>query len=104
MLAALLTAVLPKDDYSKSTSTTTSTTATSAQSSEEGESSRLTAVTSLHRAILYPSNFLLVAHSASFLAQGFSQLLSETCERSGGSTAVVVAGEMMLIPDSAMVF
>ncbi|KAL2477059.1 uncharacterized protein Fot_46073 [Forsythia ovata] len=80
-LAALLTAALPKDDSSKSTSNstsaTTSTTAAAAQSSEEDESSRLTAITSLHRAILYPPNSLLVAHSASFLAQGFSQLLSD---------------------------
>ncbi|PQP98046.1 serine/threonine-protein kinase SMG1-like [Prunus yedoensis var. nudiflora] len=39
---------------------------------------RLAAINSLHRAVLYPPpNSLLVTHSASFLAQGFSQLLSD---------------------------
>ncbi|CAK9179737.1 unnamed protein product [Ilex paraguariensis] len=70
-LAALLAAALPKDDStSKSPSSTIAT-------SEEDDSSRIAAITSLHRAILYPPNSLLVTHSASFLAQGFSQLLSD---------------------------
>ncbi|KAG9455066.1 hypothetical protein H6P81_007970 [Aristolochia fimbriata] len=62
-LAALLSVALPKDD--------------SSPPSDQDESSRLTALTSLHRAILYPPNALLVAHSSSFLSQGFSQLLAD---------------------------
>ncbi|KAG8368298.1 hypothetical protein BUALT_Bualt15G0031000 [Buddleja alternifolia] len=79
-LAALLTAALPKDDSSKTTvtsSATSGTTAVPTSPSEDDESSRLAAVTSLHRAILYPPNSVLVTHSASYLAQGFSQLLSD---------------------------
>ncbi|XP_031125880.1 serine/threonine-protein kinase SMG1-like [Ipomoea triloba] len=86
-LAALLAAALPKDDTSKSTplpplpQTPSSSTPSSsaATTSEEDESSRIAALTSLHRTILYPPNSLLVTHSASFLAQGFSQLLSDKC-------------------------
>ncbi|KAL8554396.1 hypothetical protein ACS0TY_002546 [Phlomoides rotata] len=78
-LAALLTAALPKNDSSKTT--VTSSSSSSAVSvpppSEEDESSRLAAITSLHRAILYPPNSLLVTRSASFIAQGFSQLLTD---------------------------
>ncbi|PIN08672.1 Non-specific serine/threonine protein kinase [Handroanthus impetiginosus] len=79
-LAALLTAALPKDDSSKTTTTTTSSSSSAASvspTSEEDEASRLAAITSLHRAILYPPNSLLVTHSASFLAQGLSQLLTD---------------------------
>ncbi|KAJ8530130.1 hypothetical protein K7X08_036965 [Anisodus acutangulus] len=65
-LAALVTVALPKDDPSKSTS-----------SEDNEESSRVGAITSLQRAILYPPNSLLITHSASFLSQGFSQLLSD---------------------------
>ncbi|KAF5448742.1 hypothetical protein F2P56_029247 [Juglans regia] len=74
-LAALLSVALPKED---STSSAAATTATTAAASEGGDDSgRLGAINSLHRAILYPANSLLVAHSATFLAQGFSQLLSD---------------------------
>ncbi|XP_050364402.1 uncharacterized protein LOC126783062 [Argentina anserina] len=66
-LAALLSAALPKDDSS------------SASKPDDDDSARLAAVNSLHRAVLYPPNSLLVTHSASFLAQGFSQLLSDKC-------------------------
>ncbi|XP_060168321.1 uncharacterized protein LOC132599114 isoform X2 [Lycium barbarum] len=66
-LAALVTVALPKDDSSKSTSS----------AEDNDESSRVGAITSLQRAILYPPNSLLITHSASFLAQGFSQLLSD---------------------------
>ncbi|KAK4437820.1 hypothetical protein Salat_0116000 [Sesamum alatum] len=78
-LAALLTAALPKDDSSKTAATSSSSSSAASVSppSEEDESSRLAAITSLHRAILYPPNSLLVTHSASFLAQGFSQLLTD---------------------------
>lgn len=73
-LAALLSVALPKDDSTSSTSA--SVTATTASDSGS-ESARLAAINSLHRAILYPPNSLLVAHSATFLAQGFCQLLSD---------------------------
>ncbi|KAL0356772.1 UNVERIFIED_CONTAM: hypothetical protein Scaly_1362900 [Sesamum calycinum] len=78
-LAALLTAALPKDDSSKTAATSSSSSSTASVSppSEEDESSRLAAITTLHRTILYPPNSLLVTHSASFLAQGFSQLLTD---------------------------
>ncbi|CAL5385725.1 unnamed protein product [Camellia sinensis] len=58
-------------------STSSSSTASASASAEGDESSRLAAINSLHRAILYPPNSLLVTHSASFLSQGFSQLLSD---------------------------
>lgn len=75
-LAALLSVALPKDD--STSPATTPTTATSSTASDGGgDSARLGAINSLHRAILYPPNSLLVAHSATFLAQGFSQLLSD---------------------------
>ncbi|OVA05179.1 Phosphatidylinositol 3-/4-kinase [Macleaya cordata] len=78
-LAALLSVALPKDDSTTTTTTTTITTTTAVSSSsasaEEDDSARLAALNSLHRAILYPPNSLLVAHSSSFLSQGFSQLL-----------------------------
>ncbi|XP_057787544.1 uncharacterized protein LOC131004800 isoform X2 [Salvia miltiorrhiza] len=78
-LAALLTAALPKDDSTKTavTSSSSSSAVPVSPPSEEDESSRLAAITSLHRAVLYPPNSLLVTHSASFLAQGFSQLLTD---------------------------
>lgn len=66
-LASLLSVALPKKDASPSTS----------KPAENEESARLSAITSLHRAILYPPNSLLVAHSASFLSQGISQLLPD---------------------------
>ncbi|XP_051146929.1 uncharacterized protein LOC127262327 isoform X2 [Andrographis paniculata] len=75
-LAALLTTALPKDDSSK-TGPTSSTSVAASSPPKEEESSRLAAIGSLHRAILYPHNSLLVTHSAPFLAQGFSQLLSD---------------------------
>jgi PI-3-kinase-related kinase SMG-1 len=73
-LAALLSVALPKDDSTSSASASVTTTTASDSGSE---SARLAAINSLHRAILYPPNSLLVAHSATFLAQGFSQLLSD---------------------------
>ncbi|KAI9127908.1 hypothetical protein K1719_000901 [Acacia pycnantha] len=65
-LAALLSVALPKDDSTSSTSP-----------ADDDDSPRLAAINSLHRAIVYPHNSLLVTHSAAFLAQGFSQLLSD---------------------------
>ncbi|CAA0807572.1 Serine/threonine-protein kinase TOR [Striga hermonthica] len=80
-LVALLTAALPKDASSKAPATSSSSVSSSAgsvtPSPEEDESQRLAAINSLHRAILYPHNSLLVTHSASYLAQGFSQLLTD---------------------------
>ncbi|KAL5562538.1 hypothetical protein UlMin_032285 [Ulmus minor] len=68
-LAGLLSVALPKDDSTSSSAT--------ASNSEEDDSARIAALNSLHRAILYPHNSLLLSHSATFLAQGFSQLLSD---------------------------
>ncbi|GAV75069.1 PI3_PI4_kinase domain-containing protein/FATC domain-containing protein [Cephalotus follicularis] len=79
-LAALLSVALPKDDsisISTSTSTSSTTTPTTSSNSEDDDSARLAALNSLHRAILYPPNLVLVTHSASFLSQGFSKLLSD---------------------------
>ncbi|EEF43338.1 conserved hypothetical protein [Ricinus communis] len=73
---ALLSAALPKDDSTAATSAAANTKTT--HSDNDDESSRVAALNSLHRAILFPHNSLLVAHSASFLSQGFSQLL---CDR-----------------------
>ncbi|XP_040363917.1 uncharacterized protein LOC121049801 [Rosa chinensis] len=69
-LAALLSVALPKDDSSPPSKP---------PNSDDDDSTRLAALNSLHRAILYPPNSLLITHSASFLAQGFSQLLSDKC-------------------------
>nr|XP_043627298.1 uncharacterized protein LOC122598883 [Erigeron canadensis] len=70
-LAALISVALPKDSDSSSSKPKIP--------SENGddEPSRLAAINSLHRAIVYPHNSLLVTHSASFLAQGFSQLIAD---------------------------
>ena len=73
-------------DDSIATAASTSALASSAEkttnSDNDDESSasssrRLAALNSLHRAILFPPNSLLLSHSASFLSQGFSQLLSD---------------------------
>ncbi|XP_010255040.1 PREDICTED: uncharacterized protein LOC104595829 isoform X1 [Nelumbo nucifera] len=86
-LAALLSVVLPKDDSSSSTS-------------EEDDSARLAALTSLHRAILYPPNSLLVAHSASFLSQGFSQLLSDKSYSVSRSAAIAYGALCSVVSSS----
>lgn len=44
---------------------------------ENNDSGRLAALKSLHRAITYPPNSLLIAHSASFLSSGLWKLLSD---------------------------
>ncbi|PIA52420.1 hypothetical protein AQUCO_01000352v1 [Aquilegia coerulea] len=85
-LVALLSVALPKDNSTAAATTTTTTaTANSLSSSsssssitiDDDDSARLAALNSLHRAIIYPPNSLLVTHSSSFLSQGFSQLLSD---------------------------
>ncbi|ERN17677.1 uncharacterized protein LOC18446022 isoform X1 [Amborella trichopoda] len=58
-LAALLAAGLPEDE------------------SSDSDDSRISAINSLHHAIIHPHNLLLVARSSSFLSQGLSQLLSD---------------------------
>ncbi|CAL9022136.1 unnamed protein product [Prunus brigantina] len=68
-LAALLSVALPKDDSASASAPSSN--------SDDDDSARLAAINSLHRAVLYPPNSLLVTHSATFLAQGFSQLLSD---------------------------
>ncbi|KAM2903393.1 hypothetical protein COP2_003214 [Malus domestica] len=68
-LAALLSVAIPKDDSASASAPSSN--------SDDDDSARLTAINSLHRAVLYPPNSVLVSHSANFLAQGFSQLLSD---------------------------
>ncbi|EPS70294.1 hypothetical protein M569_04464, partial [Genlisea aurea] len=75
--AALLTAALPKENSSKATTSASSTASSTSHSSEEDESARLSAIASLHRNIIYPSNAVVVSHAASFLSQGFSQLIND---------------------------
>ncbi|KAL5704997.1 non-specific serine/threonine protein kinase [Ranunculus cassubicifolius] len=65
-LAALLSSALPKDNDS-----------THSSEDDGNDSTRLSALNSLHRAILFPHNSLLLAHSSNFLSQGFSQLLAD---------------------------
>lgn len=72
-LAALLNVALRKDDPNA----TTSSSITTGGTSDEDDSARIAAINSIHRAIVYPPNSLLVTHSATFLSQGFSQLLSD---------------------------
>ncbi|KAK9077291.1 hypothetical protein SSX86_005628 [Deinandra increscens subsp. villosa] len=74
-LAALLSVALPKDKDSSSSSS--SSKPNNPSEGGEDDTSRLAAINSLHRAIVYPHNSLLVTHSASFLAQGFSQLIAD---------------------------
>ncbi|WOG84660.1 hypothetical protein DCAR_0103844 [Daucus carota subsp. sativus] len=84
-LAALVSAALPKDtataNSAASSSASASLTTTQSQSQSESEqddvNSRIGAINSLHRAILFPPNSLLVHHSASYLFQAFSTLLSD---------------------------
>ncbi|KAL8264578.1 hypothetical protein R6Q59_022708 [Mikania micrantha] len=73
-LAALLSVALPKD---KDSSSSSSSKPNNPSESGEDDTSRLAAINSLHRAVVYPHNSLLVSHSASFLAQGFSQLIAD---------------------------
>ncbi|KAF5727229.1 hypothetical protein HS088_TW22G00918 [Tripterygium wilfordii] len=96
-LAALLSVALQKDDSIPSTTTTaaaagtgigTSSAASSTSAAEDEDSARLSAINSLHRAILYPPNSLLVSHSASFLSQGLSQLLSDKSYSVRQATAI----------------
>ncbi|GMH23554.1 hypothetical protein Nepgr_025397 [Nepenthes gracilis] len=62
----------------KTTTTSTSATNSAITSSQDvDEPNRLAAINSLHRLIIYPPNSVLVAHAATFLSQGFSQLLSD---------------------------
>ncbi|MBA0677143.1 hypothetical protein Goari_018564 [Gossypium aridum] len=104
-LAALLSAALPKDTTAAATASVTSSSSTTASTtlptttstptvstkSDENDSARLAAINSLHRAIIYPPNSILVAHSASFLAQGFSQLLSDKSYAVRQSAAIAYA-------------
>lgn len=84
-LAALVSAALPIDAKSNSSSASSTKGQPQPSSSSENnnnqqdvvDSNRIAAITSLHRAILFPPNSLLVHHSASFLFQAFSKLLSD---------------------------
>ncbi|CAI9104417.1 OLC1v1003083C2 [Oldenlandia corymbosa var. corymbosa] len=92
-LAALLSAALPKDNDPSTSATgppsSVNGSAPSAAAEQDDSSSRVAATTSLHRAILYPPNSILVAHSASFLAQGLAQLLSDKSYQVRQSAATV---------------
>ena len=70
--AATGNASLHSDDSTSSSSSFSSTTALSEGGGEGDDLALLGAINSLHCAILYPPNSLLVTHSATFLAQGFS--------------------------------
>lgn len=76
-LAALIAVALPKDNSNDSSSSSKPNNNNSLSENGEEDASRLAAINSLHRAIVYPHNSLLVTHSASFLAQGFSQLIAD---------------------------
>ncbi|XP_074335178.1 uncharacterized protein LOC141672466 [Apium graveolens] len=79
-LAALVSAALPPQDDNNNSSSTTQPESSENNNnniSQDIESRRIGAITSLHRAILFPPNSLLVHHSASFLFQAFSKLLSD---------------------------
>ncbi|CAN8270818.1 unnamed protein product [Cochlearia groenlandica] len=58
--------------------------------SENIDTGRIAAVKSLHRAITYPPNSLLISHSASFLSSGLWKLLSDKSYeiRQGGVSAL----------------
>ncbi|XP_021738520.1 serine/threonine-protein kinase SMG1-like [Chenopodium quinoa] len=76
-LAALLSVALAKDDTASSAATSAAAPSSSSPTQEADDSNRLSAINSLHRLILFPPNSLLVSHSATFLFQGFSQLLTD---------------------------
>ncbi|XP_076957542.1 uncharacterized protein LOC143633064 [Bidens hawaiensis] len=76
-LASLLSVALPKDNKDSSSSSKPNNIPPSEGNVDDDNTSRLAAINSLHRAIVYPHNSLLVTHSASFLAQGFSQLIAD---------------------------
>ncbi|GAB4853946.1 Serine/threonine-protein kinase smg1 [Ancistrocladus abbreviatus] len=82
-LAGLLSIALAKENSAASsttagaTTTPSNNTTTSSSSQEVDESNRLAAIDSLHRLVVYPPNSVVVAHTAGFLSQGFSQLLSD---------------------------
>ncbi|XP_021731674.1 LOW QUALITY PROTEIN: serine/threonine-protein kinase SMG1-like [Chenopodium quinoa] len=75
-LGALLSVALAKDDTASSAAAPSSSSSSSA-TQEDDDSNRLAAINSLHRLILFPPNSVLVSHSATFLFQGFSQLLTD---------------------------
>ncbi|OAY80733.1 Serine/threonine-protein kinase SMG1 [Ananas comosus] len=95
-LAALVSAALPSQKPNTTATTTTATAAnpssSSASSAEaspaerknkfggggrDDDAERAAALDSLHRAIIYPPNSFLLPHSAPFLSQALSQLLSD---------------------------
>ncbi|MQL75020.1 hypothetical protein Taro_007389 [Colocasia esculenta] len=82
-LAALLSAALsqpspkPADGDPTSSSISPSSGASQDEAERGADSDRVAALDSLQRAILYPPNSFLIAHSAPFLSQGLFQLLSD---------------------------
>lgn len=69
-LAALLSAAADGADSSASS-------APEGRRERDDDAARVAALDSLQRTILYPPNALLLSHSAPFLSQGLSQLLSD---------------------------
>ncbi|KAG9130436.1 hypothetical protein Leryth_004338 [Lithospermum erythrorhizon] len=80
-LASLLAAALPKKDENTPSRPPPPPppTATSAPppSAADDDVSRAAALSSLNRAICYPPNSVLITHSAAFISQNLSQLLSD---------------------------
>ncbi|XP_078430572.1 uncharacterized protein LOC144702411 [Wolffia australiana] len=82
-LAALLSSAL-----SQPGSSSVDADSGSDQTEKGGDSERILAIDSLQRAILYPPNALVVAHSATFLSQGLARLLSDRSSPVRRSAAV----------------
>ncbi|XP_042417816.1 serine/threonine-protein kinase SMG1-like isoform X2 [Zingiber officinale] len=88
-LAALLSAALPQSSSSSSAaapgavSEVAGSSPSSSQATPEGQidragdDSRIGAIESLQRIILYPANGIVISHSSHFLSQGLGQLLSD---------------------------
>ncbi|XP_074581436.1 uncharacterized protein LOC141837962 [Curcuma longa] len=92
-LAALLSAALPQSSASSSSSSSSAapgavgevagSSSSSSQATPEGQidragdDSRIAAIESLQRIILYPANGIVISHSSHFLSQGLGQLLSD---------------------------
>ncbi|KAJ4845107.1 LOW QUALITY PROTEIN: hypothetical protein Tsubulata_030337 [Turnera subulata] len=90
--------------------TTSSTSSTSAKphgsddDDQDSDSARVGAISSLHHTFLYPPNSLLVPHSAPFLSQGLSQLLSDksySVRQSAATAYGALCGVVCSIPIGA---
>ncbi|KAI4342363.1 hypothetical protein MLD38_027001 [Melastoma candidum] len=75
--ASLSSPLLPPPPPPPSSASTAVSAAAKPGAAGNDESSRLVAIESLHHAIVHPHNSILVSHSAAFLSQGLSQLVSD---------------------------